>query len=191
MSTSQPEPKPDPTSRDGSEPRLVIVVARARNGVIGREGALPWRLKADLQHFKRVTKGKPMLMGRKTWESLPGLLPGRPHLVLTRDRDFKAKGAEIFHDLESMLARARVLAAESGVDEIAVIGGEAIVALTLPIADRLYLTEVEEDVEGDVSFPHFDESDWREVERFRHEADTDNDHAFVVRVLDRAEPRKS
>ena len=190
MSISTPEPKPEAGAR-GGPPRLVIVLARARNGVIGREGALPWRLKADLQHFKRVTKAKPLLMGRKTWESLPGLLPGRPHLVLTRDRGFRAEGAEIFHDLETMLARARVLAAENGVDEIAVIGGEAIVALTLPIADRLYLTEVEAEVEGDAYCPHIDEGDWREAERFRHEADTDNDHAFIVRVLDRAEPRPS
>lgn len=173
----------------GSKTRLTLVVARARNGVIGRDGDLPWRLKADLALFKRVTMGKPMLMGRKTWDSLPGLLPGRPHLVLTRDRDFSPPGAEVFHDFDAMLARARDLAAKSGADEIAVIGGQALFALALPLADRLYLTEVEADVAGDARFPQFDEAEWAETARTRHEADTDNQHAFVARVLDRAARR--
>lgn len=169
-----------------AEPRLTVVVARARNGVIGRDGDLPWRLKADLQLFKRVTMGKPMLMGRKTWESLPGLLPGRPHLVLTRDPDFRADGAEIFRDFDAMLSRGKALARAMAADEVAVIGGAALVALALPKAYRLYLTEVEAEPEGDVRFPQFDEADWVEVSRVRHEADKDNDHAFVARVLDRA-----
>lgn len=182
MSTSKREGEPEPG------PRLALIVARARNGVIGRDGALPWRLKADLQFFKRVSMGKPMLMGRKTWESLPGLLPGRPHLVLSRDPSFVAEGAETFADFEDMLARARVLAEESGADEIAVIGGESLYRLALTVADRLYLTEVDVEVEGDARFPQVEEAGWVEVERFSHEADTDNDHAFVVRVLDRAKP---
>jgi dihydrofolate reductase len=166
-------------------PRLTIVVARARNGVIGRAGGLPWRLKADLQLFKRITMGKPMLMGRKTWESLPGLLPGRPHLVLSRDPAFRPEGAEIFPDFDAMLARGKALAREKGADEVAVIGGASLIALALPKADRLYLTEVEAEPEGDVRFPQFDEADWIEVSRVRHEADKDNDHAFIARVLDR------
>ena len=177
------------SGRDGeAAPRLAVVVARARNGVIGRDGDLPWRLKADLRHFKRVTMGKPLLMGRKTWDSLPGLLPGRPHLVLSRNRDFDAAGAEVFAEFDAMLARAHALAAESGAAEIAVIGGEALFALALPLADRLYLTEVAAEVDGDARFPQLDETGWVEVERVRHEADTDNDHGFVLRVLERARP---
>jgi dihydrofolate reductase len=177
-------------SADG--PRVALVVARARNGVIGRAGKLPWRLEGDLRWFKEVTMGKPLLMGRKTWDSLPGLLPGRPHLVLSRQPDFAPAGVEVFHDFPGMLTRARELAAASGAPEIAVIGGAELFRLALPAADRIYLTEVEADVPGhlpgDAVFPQLDAADWIERERHRHEADTDNDHAFVARVLDRARP---
>jgi dihydrofolate reductase len=164
-------------------PRLTLVVARARNGVIGRDGDLPWRLKADLAIFKKATMGKPMLMGRKTWESLPRVLPGRPHLVLTRDPGLQLTGATVFTDFQTMLLHARAIAEASRASEIAVIGGEALFALALPLADRLYVTEVEADVPGDARFPQFNEAEWVETARERHEADTDNEHAFVARVL--------
>jgi dihydrofolate reductase len=188
MSASPEDVEPEPARGRSVQgrPRLTIVVARAKNGVIGRDGDLPWRLKADLQIFKRATMGKPMLMGRKTWESLPGLLPGRPHLVLSRDPQFRAEGAEVFADFDAMLARAEALAEESGADEIAVIGGAALFERVLPAVDRIYLTEVDAEVQGDVSFPQLDETQWVEVSSRRHEADIDNDHAFVARVLDRA-----
>ncbi len=178
-----------PSEEAGSPPpaRVALVAARGRDGVIGRAGALPWRLRDDLRHFKRVTMGKPMLMGRKTWDALPGLLPGRPHLVLSRQAGLSLPGAEVFADFETMLARGRALAAAAGVDEVAVIGGEEIFRLALPVADRIYLTEVEADVPGDARFPQLDEAAWVERARARHEADTHNDHAFVTRRLERRE----
>lgn len=179
------------TSEESGEatPKLALIVARARNGVIGREGGVPWRLKADLAFFKRATMGKPLLMGRKTWESLPGVLPGRPHLVLTSDPGYAPqglKGAEVLYDFELMLMRARAIAEESGADEIMVIGGESLYRLALPTADRLYLTEVDAEVEGDTVFPHIDETAWVETSAERHAADADNDHPFTIRVLERA-----
>jgi dihydrofolate reductase len=181
MSASRRDVEPE----TGTGPRLALIVARARNGVIGRAGGLPWRLKADMKAFRRATLGKPVLMGRKTWDSLPAPLAGRENLVLSRDPAFRAEGAEAFSDFSAMLARARALAAQSGAEEVMVIGGEALYRLALPRADRLYLTEVDADVPGDARFPQFAEREWVEIERNPHQADTDNDHAFVVRVLDR------
>ena len=123
-------------------PRITLVVARAQNGTIGREGKLPWHLPADLKRFKALTMGSAMVMGRKTFESLPGLLPGRRHIVLTRDRAWKAEGAEVAHDVEDALRLAEG-------EPISVIGGANIFELFLPLADRIELTEVLEDVSGD------------------------------------------
>jgi dihydrofolate reductase len=161
-------------------------VARARNGVIGREGGLPWRLSDDLKRFKALTLGKPVIMGRKTWESLPKKpLPGRLNLVLTRDGSFEAKGALVCETLSEALAIAREQAAEDGAEEVCVIGGAAIFEAVLPRARRMYLTEVEAEVEGDVAFPAFDEAAWIEVSRERHPADEANDHPVIHRVLER------
>ena len=125
-------------------------IARARNGVIGRDGTLPWRLKSDLANFRAVTMGKPVIMGRKTWDSLPKKpLPGRKNIVLSRDRDFRAEGAWSFSDFPAALAAARAMAAADGADEVSVIGGAALYALALPLADRLYLTEVDCAPQGD------------------------------------------
>jgi len=163
-----------------------LVVARARNGVIGRDGTLPWRLKSDLALFKRNTLGKPVIMGRKTWESLPlRPLPGRLNLVLTRDGGFEPKGAVSCERFEEALAIAKEQTLEDGVGEVCVIGGSALFALALPKARRLYLTEVEAEPEGDVTFPAFDESAWAEVERQAHPAGPQDDHPFVFRVLER------
>jgi len=171
---------------------LALIVARARGGVIGCDGELPWRLKADLAHFKRATLGKPVLMGRKTWESLPFALPGRANLVLTRDPDYiaqKERGAgQVFTDFDAMVAAARAIAAADGVDEICVIGGEALYRLALARADRIYLTEVDVEVAGDARFPQLDDDAWVESGSVGHEADTSNDHAFTIRTLERAQP---
>ncbi|MDO1558503.1 dihydrofolate reductase [Brevundimonas sp. 2R-24] len=165
---------------------LSLVVARARNGVIGRNGRLPWRLRADLQLFKANTIGKPCLMGRKTWESLPlRPLPGRLNLVLSGDPELKLKGALVCPNFDEAYAIAREQAREDGVDEVCVIGGTQLFETALPRARRLYLTEVEAEPEGDAHFPAFDESQWTEVRRERHEADETNDHAFVFRLLER------
>jgi len=167
-------------------PQIALVVARAKNGVIGRDGGLPWRLRSDLQRFKAVTMGKPCIMGRRTWDSLPlKPLPGRLNLVLTRDGSFEAKGAVVVNTWPEALAMAREQAVEDGVDEVCVIGGTALFELTLPKANRLYLTEVEAEPDGDARFPAFDEAGWTEVSRERVEPGEKDDHAFVFRVLER------
>jgi dihydrofolate reductase len=167
------------------DPKLVLVVARARNGVIGRDGELPWRLSDDLRMFKEITANSPLLMGRKTWESIGRPLPGRVSLVLSRDPAYRAEGAETFRDFDKMRARAREVAAMMGADRICVIGGESLYRLALPLADRLYITEVDAVVEGDAVFPRFSEKEWVEVDRVTHGADERNDHAFTLRVLER------
>lgn len=135
-------------------------LARAANGVIGRDGGLPWRLPADLKRFKAQTMGKPMIMGRKTFESFPSPLPGRRHIVLTRDRDWRAEGAEVAHTPAEALALA-------GDGDVAVIGGAEVFALFLPRADTIELTEVHIDAEGDATVPPFGLA-WRETAREDH-----------------------
>lgn len=169
-----------------SLPHLALVVARAKNGVIGREGALPWRLKSDLALFKQVTMGKPIVMGRKTWDSLPKKpLPGRLNLVLSRDGSFEPKGAVACERFDEALQIAREQAVEDGVDEVCVIGGTALFELALPRARRVYLTEVDAAPEGDAVFPPFDESQWIEIRNEAHPAAEGDDHGFVFRVLER------
>jgi dihydrofolate reductase len=161
-------------------------VARARNGVIGRAGGLPWRLSGDLAFFKKTTMGKPVIMGRKTWDSLPiKPLPGRTNIVLSRDGAFEPKGALVCETFSEAVQIGREQAAEDGAEEVCVIGGAALFALALPKAGRVYLTEVEAEVEGDVFFPPFDEADWREVWRERRAADEKNQYAFTLRQLER------
>jgi dihydrofolate reductase len=161
-------------------------VARGRNGVIGREGALPWRLKSDMALFQRLTMGKPVIMGRKTWDSLQRRpLPGRANFVLSRDGSFEPKGAVVCEDFSEALQMAREQAAEDGADEVCVIGGAGLFALALPKATRIYLTEVDAAPEGDVTFPPFDETAWVEVAREPHEAGEDDDHPWVFRTLER------
>jgi dihydrofolate reductase len=171
-------------------PHIALVVARARNGVIGRDGDLPWRLRSDLRRFKEITLGKPCLMGRATWESLPlKPLPGRLNLVLSRDLSYeesgKARGAVVVSSLADALDIAREAAEDDEIDEICVIGGTALFAVTLPRAKRLYITEVEAEPEGDAHFPTFDESLFRETLNERHDAGEKDDHAFSFRILER------
>ncbi len=142
---------------------VAIVVAMASNRVIGRAGKLPWHIPEDLRRFKAITMGKPMIMGRRTFESLPGLLPGRRHIVLTRDPEWRAEGAEVAHDIGGALALA-------GEPEVMVIGGAEIFRMFLPIADRIELTEVHADVEGDTFMPPFDKGKWSESYRETHVA---------------------
>ncbi len=162
-------------------------VARARNGVIGAKGGLPWRLKSDLAIFRELTMGKPIIMGRKTWDSLPRRpLPGRTNIVLSRDGRFEPKGAVACEDFQEAVQIGRDQAREDGAEEICVIGGAALFEMALPRARRLYLTEVDAEPEGDVFFPTFDEAEWREVRREAHPAGEGDDHAFVFRMLERA-----
>jgi dihydrofolate reductase len=156
-----------------------MVVARARNGVIGRDGTLPWRISADLRRFKALTMGSVMIMGRRTFESLPGILPGRRHIVLTRDRGWSAPGAEVAHSVEEALAMA------DGAS-ISVIGGAEIFDLFLPHAHRIELTEVEGDIVGDTIMPDPRETGaWREVAREHHSRE-DEAPAFDFVTLERA-----
>lgn len=171
-------------------PSIALVVARGRNGVIGRDGELPWRLRSDLQRFKAVTIGKPCIMGRKTWESLPlRPLPGRLNVVLTKDESYHessaAKGCVVVTSMAEALSMAREQAMEDGVDEVCIIGGAAIFEASLPKAKRLYITEVEAAPEGDVLFPSFDETGWIESLSERHDAGEKDDHAFTFRTLER------
>lgn len=161
---------------------VVLILARAMNGTIGADGAMPWHIPADLRRFKALTMGdkgagKPMIMGRKTFESLPGLLPGRRHIVLTRDRSWNAHGAEVAHDVESALVIA-------GDGEVAIIGGAEIYALFLPHATRIELTEIQADYAGDTHMPPFT-PDWREVAREDHPAERDRP-AYSFVTLERA-----
>jgi dihydrofolate reductase len=156
---------------------IVFVLARAANGVIGRDGALPWRIRADLKRFKALTLGTPMLMGRKTFESFPAPLPGRRHIVLTRDTGWRAEGAEVVHDIESAIA-----IAEAPI--LSVVGGAEIYALMLPHADRIELTEVDASPDGDTIVPPFDPAIWSESAREDHSA-TDTQPAFSFVTLRR------
>ncbi|HYD89367.1 MAG TPA: dihydrofolate reductase [Vitreimonas sp.] len=166
-------------------PKLTFVVAVARNGVIGRGGDLPWRLSSDMKRFKAATMGKPVLMGRKTWESLHVKpLPGRQNLVLTRAADYVAEGAWVYTDLAAMLAAGRAMAEASGADEVCVIGGAQLFEATLAQADRMVLTEVDLEPEGD-AFLSFDRTHWREVAAEHVPRGPKDDADFTVRVLER------
>ena len=161
-------------------------VARARNGVIGRGDTLPWRLGADMRRFRALTLGKPVIMGRKTWESLPRRpLPGRLNIVLTRQPEYEAMGAIVCADFAEALEIAREQAAEDGVAEVCVIGGADLFALASRRAQRAYLTEVDGNPEGDVVMPPLDETGWREVSREAIPAGPDDEYASVFRVLER------
>ena len=161
-------------------------IARSRNGVIGADGELPWRLKSDLAIFRAITMGKPVIMGRKTWDSLPKKpLVGRTNIVLSRDGSFEPAGCVVCEDFAEAVAIAREQAEEDGASEVCVIGGASLFELALPKARRVYLTEVDAEVEGDVTLAPFDESRWTEVRSERHEAGEGDDHAFTVRVLER------
>lgn len=169
-----------------TNPKLTLVVAVAKNGVIGRDGGLPWRLSSDMKRFKAATMGKPVLMGRKTWDSLPRKpLPGRQNLILTRDADFKAQDAWVYTDLDAMLAAARAMAEAAHVEEACVIGGAQLYNAVLPQANRIILTEVNLEPDGDARL-ELDLSRWREVSREHVERGEKDDADFTVRVLERA-----
>ncbi|MGE5336310.1 MAG: dihydrofolate reductase [Gemmatimonadota bacterium] len=155
-----------------SSPRLSLIAAVARNGVIGRDGRIPWHLPGDLPRFKRITMGHPVIMGRRTWESLGRPLPGRRNIVISRSPALKVDGAEVFASL------AAALAACAGADEVFVIGGTEAYREALPRADRLLLTEIDADIEGDACFPPFDRRSWRETGREIHPANPDNPLPF-------------
>ncbi len=146
----------------------------ARNRVIGRHNRMPWHLPADLRHFKALTIGKPIVMGRKTWESLPGLLPDRPHIVVTHNPSYYAEGCTLVHSIDEAIAAA------GEVEEIMVVGGGAFYAEILPRVGRIYLTLVDAEFEGDTLFPDLDMAEWLECSRERHPADEKHTYPYSL-----------
>ncbi|VAW15760.1 Dihydrofolate reductase [hydrothermal vent metagenome] len=171
---------PGPGQSAGLE--LVLVVARADNGVIGSNGGLPWRVRSDMAHFKRLTMAKPLLMGRKTWESLKGPLPGRTNIVVSKKPGYQAKGGHVADTIEKALVMAQDLGATSGAAQICVIGGAEIYRATRPVAHRIELTEIHMDARGDTVLEPFSPADWREVRRTAHAAAPGEsaDYSFVT-----------
>jgi len=161
--------------------RISLIAAMAENGVIGRGGQLPWRLKADLARFKQLTMGHTLIMGRKTWESIGRPLPGRRMIVVTRQPGYAAEGVEASHRLEAALEAARI----AGEEEAFVIGGAEIYRQALPIVDRLYMTLVLAEVEGDTKFPGVDWDLWARIESESHDADAENEHAMLFYTFER------
>ncbi|RAU22082.1 dihydrofolate reductase [Paramagnetospirillum kuznetsovii] len=159
---------------------VALIVAVAANGVIGRDNALPWHIPEDLKWFKRNTLGKPVIMGRKTWESIGRPLPGRPNIVVTRQKDWSADGAHAVHSLDEALALAERLAPDAA--ELMVIGGSALFAEALDRCSRFYLTEVRRAYDGDVYFPPVDSALWHEVSREAHDGDPAFDFVILERV---------
>ena len=161
------------------KPLITLIVAVADNGVIGRDNTLPWHLPEDLKRFKRLTLGKPIVMGRKTFESIGKALPGRQNIVVTRDTNYRREGVTVVHDVEAALRAA------GAVPEIMVIGGSELFRTLLPRAGRLHLTRVHGEIEGDVVWPALDDREWRVVERETHSADERHAYAMTFEVLER------
>lgn len=161
---------------------ISIIVAMDKNRLIGRNGRLPWRLPDDMKWFREQTMGKPVIMGRKTFESIPDRfrpLPGRHNIVLTRQRDYKAEGVTVFHTIKAALAAA------GSVDEIVVIGGADLYGQLLPQTKRLYLTLIDAEFTGDAYFPTIDWTAWHEIYRQEHPLDDRHDHPFTWLILER------
>ena len=172
-----------------SAPKVVLVAAVAENGVIGRNNALPWHIRSDLQHFKRLTVNRPVVMGRKTYESIGKPLKDRTNIVITRDKGYAAEGIVVAHDLGTAMQIARDDAETRGAAEIAVIGGSGVFNESLPLADRLEITEVHATPDGDTFFPPIDAKMWRETARMRQEAAPQDDAAVSFITYERARPK--
>lgn len=158
---------------------ISLIVAASTNNVIGVQGELPWRLSSDLKRFKGLTMGKPIVMGRLTFESIGRPLPGRQNIVITRQADYRADGCDVVHSID------KAVAAAGDAEEIMIIGGGHIYQQFLPLAERIYLTRVRVKIDGDVFLPDFDSSDWRETSREEYAADEVNDYDFTVTTLER------
>jgi dihydrofolate reductase len=166
-------------------PRLAMIVAAAENDIIGRDNALPWRLPEDLRYFRRVTMGKPVIMGRRTFESIGRPLPGRCNIVVTTNPAFEAEGVRVVHDFEEALTVAAAVAGRDGAEEVMLIGGAQLYALGLPRVERIYLTRVHGAIPGDAVLPPVDWAAFREVAREEHAACEDNPWAYSFLVYDR------
>jgi len=164
---------------------IALIVASAENNVIGKENQLPWRLSEDLKYFKRTTMGKPVVMGRLTYDSIGRPLPGRPNIVITRQSDWRAEGVHVASSVKEALEIADREAKNCGADELMIIGGEQIYRESVDLCNRIYLTRVHAEVEGDAHFPELDLSQWKEVSKESHEAIGDNPYSYSFLVLDR------
>lgn len=162
-----------------AHPTISLIAAMAENRVIGINNRMPWHLPADLRHFKALTIGKPIIMGRKTWESLPGLLPDRPHIVVTHQPNYQAEGCQVVHSIDEALAAA------GDVSEVMIVGGAAFYSAMLPQADRIYLTRVETTVEGDAFFPDCNPAQWQITAQEKHAADEKNLLPYSFLTLER------
>lgn len=162
--------------------KLSMIVAAAQNRVIGRDNALPWYLPNDLKYFKQTTLGKPIIMGRKTYESIGKPLPGRTNIVITRQTDYQPDGVKVVHSVAEARDLAESVCLIDGQEEAMIMGGAEIYTLALPDADRLYLTEVHADVDGDAYFPEYDKTEWQEISRedFSAEGPNPYNYSFVV-----------
>lgn len=158
---------------------ISIVAAMAQNRVIGRNNALPWNLPADLEHFKQLTLGKPIIMGRRTFESLKSVLPGRKNIIMALEKDYDVPGAVVVHSIKEALETA------SGAKEVMICGGASIYGQFLPLAQRIYLTLIKQDFDGDTYFPEFDWSDWKEIERIKNKPGEKNPYEYDFLVLER------
>ena len=159
--------------------KLSIIVAMDRNRVIGKGDALPWHISEDLKHFKKITMGKPIIMGRKTHESIGRPLPGRENIILTRDRSYKAEGCTVLHSMDDIFEHCK------DIEEVMITGGAEIYKLALDQVSNLYLTEVHAEVEGDTYFPEFERSKWKEISREDHKADEKNEFNYSFLVLEK------
>ena len=171
----------------GPAPRihLALIWAMAENGVIGRDGDLPWRLPGEMKYFRAITLGKPVIVGRKTFESFPKPLPGRTNIVVSRNFEHDHPRVRVAADLDRAIAIGREVAEADGVDEIMVAGGAELYALALPRADRLYMTLVHAEIDGDTRFPEFDRSEFAEKRHLRVPADVDNPYDYSLVMLER------
>jgi dihydrofolate reductase len=160
--------------------KLSIIVAMDRNRVIGKGDALPWHISEDLKHFKKITMGKPIIMGRKTHESIGRPLPGRENIILTRDTNYQAEGCTVLNSLDAIFEHCK------DIEEVMITGGAEIYKLAFELVSNLYLTEVHTEVEGDTYFPEFDRSEWQEVSREDHKADEKNEYDYSFLMLQRA-----
>ncbi|PIE42578.1 MAG: type 3 dihydrofolate reductase [Gammaproteobacteria bacterium] len=165
--------------------KLAIIVAQAKNRVIGVKNKLPWHLPEDLRYFKQVTMGRPIIMGRNTYESIGRPLPGRTNIVITRQADYAPQGVRVVHSLEQAIELAESVALIDGATEAMIIGGAQIYEQALSLADRLYLTEVDAEVEGDAWFPEFNQDEWNEVGRENFSAEGANPYNYSFIVLDK------
>ena len=161
---------------------ISIIVAIGNNRVIGKGNALPWNLPADMEHFRQKTWGKPVIMGQKTFESIGKPLPGRTNIIITLDKNYKVPGCIVVHSIEESLESTKDF------EEVMIIGGASIYKQFLPLANRMYLTFVHGDFDGDLYFPEWDSNEWQEVERFEREADENNRYQLSFVTLERKNP---